>query len=272
MTAMEVEQSAQIQRLRADGRTLMQIAAEVGVSVRVVRKALDPDRVAREDREQNARRNAAKRAWESEHGRATCSRCGEPMHVGSKYRNGVMCIVAPKGIRQRDYEAGWRACEADMVDRGQEIAELEDALERATALAERYGEAIVAISEALPNVNKVRLVVAGLESDRVGRVDEAEGMSNWDRLNAIEPKAQMDRSVRGVCPACGTALLFLGDGGYLTCSLHDCPDPTAADRLLFNSRAAVVLSDEALVRGLDALMKTNSPDNRSALRRALLEA
>lgn len=50
--------------------------------------------------------------------------------------------------------------------------------------------------------------------------------------------------VRGVCPACGTALLFLGDGGYLTCSLHDCPDPGAADRLLQNSRAVTADSGE----------------------------
>lgn len=46
-------------------------------------------------------------------------------------------------------------------------------------------------------------------------------------------------SVHGVCPACGTALLFLGSEGYVTCSLHDCPDPAAADRLLQNSRAVV---------------------------------
>jgi hypothetical protein len=47
------------------------------------------------------------------------------------------------------------------------------------------------------------------------------------------------QSVRGVCPSCGTALLFLAEGGYITCSLHDCPDPTAADRLLYHSRQVV---------------------------------
>lgn len=84
-------------------------------------------------------------------------------------------IVAPKGYRQRDYLAGWRACEADMVSRGQEIADIEVALRRATALAERYGEALVAVSEALPNVNKVRLVIAGLDADAPGEEPGGQG-------------------------------------------------------------------------------------------------
>lgn len=38
--------------------------------------------------------------------------------------------------------------------------------------------------------------------------------------------------VRGKCPmGCGE-MLFLGEGGYVTCSWHDCPDPDAASRLL----------------------------------------
>ncbi|MCY0928343.1 DUF6085 family protein [Streptomyces sp. H27-H1] len=38
--------------------------------------------------------------------------------------------------------------------------------------------------------------------------------------------------VQGRCPACGGASLFLGDGGYVTCSRIDCPDPEAATRIL----------------------------------------
>lgn len=34
--------------------------------------------------------------------------------------------------------------------------------------------------------------------------------------------------VQGRCPACKRELLFLGEGGYLTCAGHDCPDPCAA--------------------------------------------
>lgn len=64
-------------------------------------------------------------------------------------------IVAPRGYRQRDYLAGWRACEANMVSQGQHIADLEEALEQATSMAEQYGEAIVAISAALNGPNPV---------------------------------------------------------------------------------------------------------------------
>jgi hypothetical protein len=40
--------------------------------------------------------------------------------------------------------------------------------------------------------------------------------------------------VAGQCPACGKATLFMGEGGYLTCSLIDCPMPDAASRLLLD--------------------------------------
>lgn len=43
--------------------------------------------------------------------------------------------------------------------------------------------------------------------------------------------------VQGRCPACGTKGLFLGDGGYITCSLIDCPNPSAADDLLHGDQA-----------------------------------
>lgn len=36
-------------------------------------------------------------------------------------------------------------------------------------------------------------------------------------------------TVQGKCPACGGTSLFLGSGGYVTCSRIDCPDPGAAD-------------------------------------------
>jgi hypothetical protein len=39
-------------------------------------------------------------------------------------------------------------------------------------------------------------------------------------------------AVAGYCPACGNRTLFLGKGGYVTCSLDVCPNPTAAADLL----------------------------------------
>ncbi len=38
--------------------------------------------------------------------------------------------------------------------------------------------------------------------------------------------------VEGVCPACGYRSLFVGLGGYVTCSVLSCPDPTAVSDLL----------------------------------------
>lgn len=38
--------------------------------------------------------------------------------------------------------------------------------------------------------------------------------------------------VQGRCPACGTKGLFLGDGGYVTCSRADCPQPDAATEVI----------------------------------------
>ncbi|MET8766351.1 DUF6085 family protein [Streptomyces sp. NPDC004658] len=39
-------------------------------------------------------------------------------------------------------------------------------------------------------------------------------------------------SIQGRCPACRGDSLFIGSGGYVTCSRIDCPDPCAADDLL----------------------------------------
>lgn len=39
-------------------------------------------------------------------------------------------------------------------------------------------------------------------------------------------------NVQGQCPACGHHGLFLGSGGYVTCSWLECPEPDAASTLL----------------------------------------
>ncbi len=46
----------------------------------------------------------------------------------------------------------------------------------------------------------------------------------------------MTDDVKGRCPACGrTGYLFVGSGGYVTCSIVECPDPgLAADLLMGN--------------------------------------
>jgi transcriptional regulator with XRE-family HTH domain len=54
----------QARALRAQGLTLKEIAQRQGCSIRAVRRALDPERSAEEDRHQNKVRRAAKTAWD----------------------------------------------------------------------------------------------------------------------------------------------------------------------------------------------------------------
>lgn len=47
--------------------------------------------------------------------------------------------------------------------------------------------------------------------------------------------------VQGFCPACGKESLFLGEGGYVTCSVLGCPVPDAATRVLDDAALREVL-------------------------------
>lgn len=40
------------------------------------------------------------------------------------------------------------------------------------------------------------------------------------------------QDIQGRCPACGLATLFVGDGGYITCSNIDCPRPDLVTELI----------------------------------------
>lgn len=42
--------------------------------------------------------------------------------------------------------------------------------------------------------------------------------------------------VPGFCPACGHKSLFAGSGGYITCSVIECPNPTAVSDALADER------------------------------------
>ncbi|MFD7093363.1 DUF6085 family protein [Streptomyces xanthophaeus] len=50
--------------------------------------------------------------------------------------------------------------------------------------------------------------------------------------------------VQGRCPACRATSLFLADGGYVTCSRIDCPDPEAVTKVLEQDTAADRLREE----------------------------
>ncbi|MFC7909032.1 hypothetical protein [Streptomyces nigra] len=51
--------------------------------------------------------------------------------------------------------------------------------------------------------------------------------------------------VKGNCPACNSASLFLGNGGYVTCSRIDCPEPDAATTVLELSQSDAEHTPEA---------------------------
>lgn len=48
----------------------------------------------------------------------------------------------------------------------------------------------------------------------------------------------MSAEVQGYCPSCGSSSLFLGAGGYVTCSWSDCAEPDAATGMLSVRRRA----------------------------------
>lgn len=68
-------------------RTHADIARECGVTRGAVWKALNPERAREGNRIDNARRAAAKRAWENAH-RLACAQCGRPMGAGSVRSDG----------------------------------------------------------------------------------------------------------------------------------------------------------------------------------------
>ncbi|WP_020116791.1 hypothetical protein [Streptomyces canus] len=51
------------------------------------------------------------------------------------------------------------------------------------------------------------------------------------------PAAAAHPLVQGRCPACNGSSLFLGSGGYVTCSRLDCPNPCAADDLMHRGKS-----------------------------------
>jgi hypothetical protein len=57
-------------------------------------------------------------------------------------------------------------------------------------------------------------------------------------VTAVTDQPKPFPSVQGRCPACGNSTLFVGTGGWITCSLDVCPNPSAADELLHGEHTA----------------------------------
>lgn len=70
--------------------------------------------------------------------------------------------------------------------------------------------------------------------------------------------------VKGRCPACNKASLFLGVGGYVTCSHADCPEPDAASTVLeqpaVGAQQPEVQTLAPMLEGLHRLLATSSRD------------
>jgi hypothetical protein len=77
--------------------------------------------------------------------------------------------------------------------------------------------------------------------------------------------------VQGRCPACRGSSLFLGSGGYLTCSRLDCPNPSAADDVLHRTAPAGELR-EHLAAAVDKAIDYNNLDNLTDFSERLVAA
>lgn len=80
-----------IRELHAGGMSMKSIACSLGVSYQGVRKAVDPTEHQARLRSDNAKRRAAKRAWENANDRPNCERCGQPMCVGANRKGYTRC-------------------------------------------------------------------------------------------------------------------------------------------------------------------------------------
>lgn len=70
--------------------------------------------------------------------------------------------------------------------------------------------------------------------------------------------------VQGKCPACGWGSLFLGDGGYVTCSRIECSQPDAASCLLEETEAVNGDLAAALERHLENFFREWPEERRSS--------
>lgn len=85
------EKIAKARELREQGMKPREIALELGVDRSTVWKWANPQQAADIRRRDNASRASAKRAWENEHDRGTCTRCGGAMGVGAVRKGQKLC-------------------------------------------------------------------------------------------------------------------------------------------------------------------------------------
>jgi hypothetical protein len=91
-----------------------------------------------------------------------------------------------------------------------------------------------------------------------------------DLPSSTAPAAAGHPLVQGRCPACRGSSLFLGSGGYLTCSRLDCPNPSAADDLLHRNAPTGELREALAATFAEKIDGTEGCANRYRLADAAL--
>jgi hypothetical protein len=134
------------------------------------------------------------------------------------------------------------------------------AVEAREALAVLYAHGIEG-SDARTSLEQIERVVPDSisfprwrELARTTKEAELESLFGKDAIRAVlalrAPELHRAHSsdfptVVGICPACGWHSLFLGEGGFVTCSRLECPAPEAATDLLELVPTAVRLAEAA---------------------------
>ncbi|MER7815635.1 hypothetical protein [Streptomyces sp. NPDC096153] len=104
--------------------------------------------------------------------------------------------------------------------------------EHGRPLAERINQHLARGQQAEEALDELRTLAEGWKSVmRPGEPHPAADSVLRVIGGAFQTAAPMV-DVRGRCPACGWESLFLGDGGYVTCSRLECSTPDAASTLL----------------------------------------
>ncbi|MFJ6667451.1 hypothetical protein [Streptomyces sp. NPDC091383] len=137
--------------------------------------------------------------------------CGEPEAPGTVHRTDGPCYIAD------------RAALRDRIARAARTVPLRLG-PNAAAMAQRGKPVILNMSEA----DRLADAVLSVLPEPV----DAAAVRAEALPSSTAPLAAGLPLVKGRCPACGTAGLFLGNGGYVTCSLIDCPEPDAASVVL----------------------------------------
>ncbi|MEW2568390.1 hypothetical protein [Streptomyces sp. NPDC047070] len=101
-------------------------------------------------------------------------------------------------------------------------------------LRTRVGELARALGDVLGRFNEPCMIGGSLDHRR-GHASRTQ-LKTWSRIQLGRGSENWAfPQVQGVCPACNGHSLFLGSGGYVTCSRLDCTDPEAPTNLLANA-------------------------------------